>query len=196
MREPTGRGFKYGTLSTLYARCRSLPGDRRALCKIVSPLGPPDARGTTEDPLDQPRLKLLRRRTAALLRELAKQSDEQLLRALSHGQARWDQVDALGLVPAKAHVLRKTLAADWRAFAEAAATETQPAARAAMQEAIATLDTSFDLLQLMERRLATFVRLRLQSASESTTQEDRLMPDGRPFLDVARALLDTAEAYS
>ncbi len=191
MHEPTRRGLEHGSLSLLYERCRSLPGERRDLCKLVTPVLVPDPiEAPALGAMDNARLMLLRRRTAALLSSLSAQVEKELTRALSHGQTRWDQVDALVLAPAKTHVNRKELEADWRAFVQKAPEATRDVARGAMREAVATLETVFDLLQLSERRLATFVRLRLQQS------DDRLMPDGRPFLDLARALQDTAEAYT
>jgi hypothetical protein len=182
MREPLGRGFKHRSLLQLHERARALPGERRDLCRVVN-LAP-----AADGPLpllDRARLLLLRRRTAALFRTLAKQVDEELMRALSAGQTRWDQVDALALIPSHVRLTRTALETDWHA-----AGAVDPVLHAASTEALATIATAMDLLQLVERRLATFVRLRLKQ------DDPRLMPDGRPFLDIGRALLDTAEAYS
>jgi hypothetical protein len=190
MHESTGRGFKHGSLETFYELCRALPGERRDLCKIVSAPKAVDGPAPSLAPAEAARLALLRRRTAHLLVELSKQVEKELGRALSHGQTRWDQVDALVLAPKPAHVLRKELEGDFRHFVQRTSDETREVASAAMREALATLDTVFDLLHLCERRLATFVRLRLQQ------EDSRLMPDGRPFLDIARALAETAEAYT
>lgn len=188
MHEPTLRGLEHRSLQTLYERCRSLPGERRDLCVIVKDEEPQGQPEPVLGALDQHRLALLRRRTAGLIKELATIAETELNRAL--GEFKWDQIDALELVPSKAHVVRTQLENDWRAFVAKSPDDTRDVAHSAMREAQATLATVFDLLKLCERRMATFVRLR------RTQQDDRLMLDGRPFLDVARALFETAEAYS
>jgi len=57
-------------------------------------------------------------------------------------------------------------------------------------EALLTIDTTVALLTLVEKRMATLVRLRLRS------ETPELVPQGRPFLDVAAALQEAARAWA
>jgi hypothetical protein len=63
------------------------------------------------------------------------------------------------------------------------------AQRAAALEGLLAVDTAVALVRVFERRLATLLRLRLRSATPD------LLPGGRPFLDLAGALAELAEAW-
>jgi hypothetical protein len=57
-------------------------------------------------------------------------------------------------------------------------------------EGLLALELSAALIRLFERRLSALIRLRVHSG------EDGLLHDGRPFLDLAAALRETARAWS
>lgn len=137
-----------------------------------------------------PRVKRLRQLTAEWFAEMAAAVEKPLFESLRYGASRWDQVDALELSSRDSRERKAALVRAWTQLdREAEVTPARQAAHAAALEAITLLDTTQDLLTLLERRLATFVRLRLQS------DDPRLLPGERPFLDVARALAQTAEAF-
>jgi len=184
------RTFRHrrSALTELYERAKALPGERRDLCRVIPKAAPQLA--DTDDDLavaHAPRLKLLRERTARWVADVAARSEEPLLTAMSSALGQWDQVDAMELFDHAAQVERKDLARMWSAFASE--TKGSAALNAAAVEALTVLDAVSDLLQLMERRLATFIRLRLSS------DEPELSVGGRPFLDIAAALQETAEAF-
>lgn len=162
----------------LYAASRSLPGERRDLCRVV--YNPTVVARSADSSID-PRVRLLRRRTAELLRVLAANAEKTLRRAVDDASGRWDQVDAVNIITPMSRMDRRDLQTDWRALI----VEVPEAAI----EALATIDAAFDLSRLLERHLATFVRLRLRQGAP-------LVVDGRPFLDAAAAFSETAEAYS
>ena len=76
-----------------------------------------------------------------------------------------------------------------RRLAAAAAPAALAARRAVALEGLLAVDASVALTRLFERRFATLLRLRMRS----NTPE--LLPDGRPFLDLGRALREAAEAW-
>ena len=61
--------------------------------------------------------------------------------------------------------------------------------RAVALEGLLAIDLAIALVRLFERRLAALLRLRLRSATPE------LLPEGRPFLDLGRALHEAAEAW-
>ena len=63
------------------------------------------------------------------------------------------------------------------------------ARRAIALEGLLAVDASVALVRLFERRLASLLRLRLRSATPD------LLPEGRPFLDLGRALHEVAGAW-
>jgi hypothetical protein len=98
----------------------------------------------------------------------------------------WDQADAFKVIDSD---LEGEIAATRRRLATAAAPGAAAARRAIALEGLLAVDASVALVRVFERRLAALLRLRLRS----TTPE--LLPNGRPFLDLGRALQEVAEAW-
>ena len=117
-------------------------------------------------------------RLAALLTRIAARLEPMLSDALARAGRAWDQVDA-------AVVLDDELRAEIAALRAACADGGPDALLVAL-----TLESAVGLTTLVERRLATLVRLRARS------RDPLLLVDGRPFLDVARALQDTARRWA
>jgi hypothetical protein len=122
----------------------------------------------------------------ALLVELGARAETALPAALEQADRAWDQVDALRLAD---HFVQDQLAA-LRHDCQRALTSADAALVAAATHALWTAEAAMALALLLERRLATFVRLRLRADAGS------LVPGGRPFLDLASALSDAARAWS
>jgi hypothetical protein len=120
-----------------------------------------------------------RRRVAELVRALADRLEPALMEALARAARAWDQVDAVEIVDAGLRSRAQAVADEWRAIG---------GAEAAL--AILTIDAALDLVRLVERRLATLVRLRVR------TRTPELVVDDRPFLDVPAALADIARRWS
>src|SRR5581483_1847801 len=97
----------------------------------------------------------------------------------------WDQADTFSAIDGDAEAEIAAL----RRRLTAAARDGEGARRATALEGLLAVDTAVALVRLFERRLATLLRLRLRSATPD------LLPDGRPFLDLARALDQLAEAW-
>jgi hypothetical protein len=116
----------------------------------------------------------LRRRVGVLLAELAAQVKEALPQALACNA--WDQVDALTLVDAEAFEEAQKL----RAAARALANGDDVVARAEGTAAGLTLDAAIGLAVLVERRLATLLRL----------------SGDAPFLELGAALTEAAKAWA
>jgi hypothetical protein len=129
---------------------------------------------------------VLRRRVRELLGELAARVDDELPDPLARAEQAWDQVDALRLVD-------RALGDEVRALqaaARAAQADDDAGARALGLEAQLTIDAAMGLVSLVERRLATLVRLRLRAGGAG------LLPDGRPFLDLGAALHEAARRWA
>jgi hypothetical protein len=187
-------------LEKLIEASRALPGHKMRVDLDGAPLPPrttepsPTA-GRGEDgagrvaaspAVDGLHPQALRKRVGAVLAALAARVDEALPRALALAGSAWDQVDSLTLLDPE---LRAELGLVRRA-ASALAVDPDPGRRAGGVEAALTLDGAVGLVHLLERRLATLVRLRLRS-------DDPALLDGRgrPFLDVAAALKEAASAW-
>ncbi|HVX94011.1 MAG TPA: hypothetical protein VHK47_03785 [Polyangia bacterium] len=98
----------------------------------------------------------------------------------------WDQADSVEMIDddleADISSMRRRLAA--------AAHPSSPAHRRAIAlEGLLVVDTSVALTRLIERRMASLLRLRRRSATPD------LLPGGRPFLDLGAALAEVAEAW-
>ena len=126
-----------------------------------------------------------KRDIAKLLAELARRLDPELKRALAAAQTAWDRADDVTVLDDR---LRAEMAAA-RASWEPIALSDDPAMAAEGVEALLVLDTSRRLIELLERRLASIIRLRLGSS------DPELLRDGRPFLDVASALAELAKGW-
>lgn len=163
------------SLERLVDTARALPGELRPVPPLRLAVGAEVCAAAVD-------VCALRQRLGRFLAELARRLDPALKRALQHADVAWDAFDEIA-------VLDQELEHEATALAtEAAALErdAEPARRAVGTEVRITLESALGLLNLVERRLATLVRLRVQSGERS------LLPGGRPFLDVASALAEAA----
>ncbi len=147
----------------------------------------------------------LKTRVRELIAELARRVDAALPETLLHAHHAWDQVDALKLID-------KAVEDEVRALARQAALleadEASAERRALGLEGRLTLEAAVGLVALVECRLATLVRVRLRavqldgSSNEEDAEPDvarlteRLLPGGRPFLDLGAALHETARRWT
>lgn len=137
-------------------------------------------------PSESPPPRALRARLAGLLSTLCDRLEPALIAALRQAEVAWDSFDTLA-------VLDPALQAEAQAISDgASALEAAADAglRAAGLELRLSLAAALGLIDLCERRLATLVRLRVQSS------EPALLPAGRPFLDIAAALTEVARGLS
>jgi hypothetical protein len=132
----------------------------------------------------------LRVRVHELLAELARRIDAALPDTLACADRAWDQVDALRIRDAAVEREARALLQAARSFLGA----DEAATRALGLEAQLTLDAALDLVALLERRLATLVRLQLRAAD--VDRDAALLPEGRPFLDLGAALHETARRWA
>lgn len=166
------------SLERLVDTARALPGELR-------PVPPVRLSITRELDAGAVDARALRERLGRFLDELSKRLEPALTAALQHAEVAWDAFDEIA-------VLDEGLEGEAGALAEeAAALERDPelARRAVGTEVRIALESALGLLNLVERRLATLVRLRVQSGDRS------LLPGGRPFLDVAAALAEAARGW-
>ena len=177
-------------LERLVAAASGLPGEKLAV-PLSDPLAAPVAVGAAAEGDDLP---ALRRRTGALLVALGEKLEPALRVALERAARAWDQVDAIAVLDAALVAEIGTLRDAWRRFAAAETMDAEDGVRAARAaaatEALLTMDAALGLVGLLERRLATLLRLRLRSENPD------LLPAGRPFLDVAAALADAARGWA
>lgn len=179
--------MRLGPLQELREAARSLAGEKRpvplpqpALRPLASQRALP-ARGSL---LAAAEARALRGQVSSLLKTLAARCGPALEAALLRARGAWDQIDALRLVDHRVGDDHARLRHDGqRALASRDAELSATAA-----EALWTAEAAMALVELLERRLATLVRLRLRSAPD-------LLVDGRPFLDVARALEAAARSW-
>jgi hypothetical protein len=139
-------------------------------------------------PAEPPRLERddLRPAIAALLERLAARTEPALIACLQRSREEWDQADSLTVIDAD---LADELAALRRRLAGVAERLASGARRAIALEGLLVVDAAVALVRLFERRLASLLRLRLRSATPD------LLPEGRPFLDLGRALHEVAGAW-
>lgn len=162
----------------------------------------------------------LRPMVAGLLRRLQRDVEPKLKDGLERASRAWDQADALVLIDAElareiAAVTQKLIAAariparpsagadpsaggntrvdrtmhsDMNTDRHAETNGALPRAAVAL-EGLLVLDTAVSLVRLFESRLASLLRLRRRSATPE------LLPEGRPFLDLAGALRELAEVW-
>jgi len=134
----------------------------------------------------------LRRSVAGCLTAMERLVEGHLTAALTTASHAWDGVDsalAMSSDPAFAEQLRQAR----RQLDEAAACSEAASARAVALEGLVALELAAELLRLFERRLSSLIRLRALSGQGGL---GGLLPDGRPFLDLAAALRDAARAWS
>lgn len=171
-----------------------LPGPKSALygpplsewppAEAVS--APRDANRQEVAPASAAEKRVTRAAVAGCLRTLARRLDDVLPDAVASARQAWERVDAL-------KVLDRSLSAQIaqaRSALVQQATEGEPATRAAALEGLVAVDTAWGLTRLFERRLSSLIRLRVRSGNSD------LLPDGRPFLDLAAALHEAARAWS
>jgi hypothetical protein len=128
----------------------------------------------------------LRPEIAALLERLAARTEPALVACLRRAREEWDQADSFTVIDAD---LANEIAALRRRLAGVAERVASRARRAIALEGLLVVDASVALVRLFERRLASLLRLRLRSATPD------LLPEGRPFLDLGRALHEVAGAW-
>ncbi|MEW5850899.1 MAG: hypothetical protein AB2A00_19085 [Myxococcota bacterium] len=169
-------------LTRLRDTARSLPGEKAPLPPVVGPLaddGPADA----QSPVDVP---ALRRRVHALIKDLAAALEPALKVSLEQAARSWDQADALTVLDGDL----RNRAVELRLHCQTLCQHPEPTVAAVALEAMLTVDAVVGLVALLERRLATLVRLRLRS------EQPELLEQGRPFLDVAAALEQAGRAWT
>lgn len=127
----------------------------------------------------------LRRAVGAVLLALSRRAEPAMTAALERAQRAWDQADTLQVID---DATQRELARLRHRLTGAVSGGT-PAQRAVALEGALAVDVSVALVRLFERRLATLLRSRLRSPDPA------LLPQGRPFLDLARGLAEAAEAW-
>jgi hypothetical protein len=195
---PYGRFIRHPHLQRLLRTAASLPGPKMNLAPLTR-LPPSNAAtgaeaegtppGVPLDPAARAEIARLRGMVAASLAALARTLDQHLGPALENAHRAWEKVDDLALVdPALAASVTETRRALYRA---AMAPAPAPRALAAVAiEGLLALDAACGLTGLAERRLSSLIRLRVRSA------EPALLPQGRPFLDLGRAIAEVAREWS
>ena len=128
----------------------------------------------------------LRPAVASLLARVSRLIEPELIASLTQAGEAWDQADCFAVIDAD---LETEIAALRRQLSASAAPTEEPARRAIALEGLLALDASIALVRLFERRLAALLRLRRRAATPE------LLPEGRPFLDLARGLNEVAEAW-
>ncbi len=159
---------------------RSLPGERRPAPPLTIAAREPVLDGAAVD------AAALRGRLGRLLAELASRLEPALTSALQHAAVAWDTFDEVAVMEPELH-------GEATAIASAAAVlerEVDPARHAIGLEVRIALAAALGLIDLIERRLAMLVRLRVQSGDPC------LLPGERPFLDVAAALAEAARGWT
>lgn len=128
----------------------------------------------------------LRPVVSALLGRLARRAEPELIASLTKAAGAWDQADSFAVIDED---LEAEISATRRRLATAASPSAAPARRAIALEGMLAVDAATALVRLFERRLAALLRLRLRAPTPE------LLPGGRPFLDLASALQQVAEAW-
>jgi hypothetical protein len=166
-------------LTALIDAARALPGEREA-ARLPLPAGPASGRQAAA-----PSEPELRAHVRGLLDDLADRLEPALHDALARVDRAWDQVDALRVIDARIDDSAGAL----RHACQRAMAAGDPSLAATATQALWTAEAALALTGVVERRLATFVRLRLRGA------HPQVEVCGRPFLDVARALAEAARAW-
>ena len=167
------------SLERLLDSARALPGERRPVPSVPISVAGEDPGGAIGD------VRALRERLGQLLVTLSQRLDPALITALERAAVAWDAFDAVAIMEPE---LRRD-AAGIAAAAAALERDAEPARRAVGMEVRLALSAALGLIELIERRLAMLVRLRVQSGDAS------LLPGRRPFLDVAAALAEAARGW-
>jgi hypothetical protein len=128
----------------------------------------------------------LRPAITSLLARIARRTEPELIGSLTQATEAWDQADTFAVLDDD---LEAEIAATRRRLAAGAGPTATPARRAIALEGLLAVDASIALVRLFERRLAALLRLRMRAPTPE------LLPGGRPFLDLSRALHEVAEAW-
>jgi hypothetical protein len=139
------------------------------------------------DPAMRAEIVRLRGMVSVTLAALARTIDQHLGPAIENAHRAWEKVDDLAIVDT---VLAANVTETRRALYRAATAPGQPALAAVGLEGLLALDAACGLTGLAERRLSSLIRLRVRSA------EPALLPQGRPFLDLGRAIAEVAREWS
>jgi hypothetical protein len=124
---------------------------------------------------------------AACLEGLAQRAEKALRPALARARQNWEQVDSLEIVD---RPMAGSLAEARRHLQAAASGEgNHPAVCAVAVEGLLVLEAATGLTSLTERRLSSLIRLRVRLSED-------LLPEGRPFLDLGKALAEAAHAWA
>jgi hypothetical protein len=162
--------------------------EARGVASFAEALACATARTEGDVVLPPPRAKAddLRPVIASLLARVARRVEPALTAVLERASAAWDQADAFSVIDDDVEV---EIVATRRRLTASAGVDAPAATRAIALEGLLAVDASIALVRLFERRLAALLRLRLRSATPE------LLPEGRPFLDLGRALREVAEAW-
>lgn len=167
------------SLERLVDSARALPGERLPVQSVQISVAGEDPGGAAVD------VRALRARLGQLLVVLSQRLEPALIGALERAAVAWDAFDEVA-------ILAPELRRDATGIAAAAAAlerDAEPARRAVGMEVRIALAAALGLVELIERRLAMLVRLRVQSGDAA------LLPGRRPFLDVAAALAEAARGW-
>jgi hypothetical protein len=184
--------IRHRHLKELVRAAASLPGPKldiplwasiRAIDLDAAPGDPP----ATVRPDVAREIAVLRGLVASCLQRLAQRIEEKLAAALAEARRAWDQADSVAIVDAD---LGRALADARRKLGAAAgAGPDQRALAAVALEGLLVLEAACGLTTLAERRLSSVIRLRLRS------DDQELLPAGRPFLDLGAAISEAARVW-
>jgi hypothetical protein len=176
--------IRHRQLKQLVRAAASLPGPRVDLAcwhRLAELAGTPGAGASAGEP--PARLRAL---VAEALERLAGRIDQVLPSALARARQSWESIDDLTIVDEDLAAWLTTT----RQALVTAATGAGPSARAVALEGLLALDAARGLTGLAEHGMASLIRLRVRA------QNDDLLPDGRPFLDLGAALAEAARAWA
>jgi hypothetical protein len=152
----------------------------------VQPASPDGAPDPALDVAARVEIGRLRALVAGGLGALARSLEENFGPAIEGARKAWERADDVTIVDRSlAMMLTDTRRALYRATAVG-----HPTVRAVALEGLLAFDAGCGLTGLAERRLSALIRLRVGSADAT------LLPGGRPFLDIGRALGEAAREWS
>ncbi|HEY0713374.1 MAG TPA: hypothetical protein VGF45_11920, partial [Polyangia bacterium] len=138
------------------------------------------------DPAIRADIAHLRHLVAEALNLLGRRLEERFAQAIASAQRAWETADDLVIIDAGTGALlaetRRTL---FRAGGSA-----HRALRAVALEGLLAFDSAYGLASVAERRLSSLIRLRVRS------EDADLLPEGRPFLDLAQAFAEAAQEWA
>ena len=192
-------GIRHSQLQQLLRTAASLPGPKIELPALIRPPAANPAvqvrvealaaRQAMTDLDGQSRAEIARLRAlvGGGLAALARRLEERFGAAIEEARRAWEKADDVALVDAATGA---TLSETRRALHRAAAATEHPAVRAVALEGLLAFDAACGLAGLAERRLSSLIRLRVRSEDPS------LLPGGRPFLDLGRAISEVARVWT